>query len=129
MTCSGSEAQLINCPYSTPTSIYDDHMEDVGVQCRPGKFYCTINFKGAYSFVYNYTIALCQYGDVSLVGGQSAFEGRVEVCLSQRWGTVTDDGWSTRDGQVVCRQLGYNSQGTRMYPRFCRGGGGLKTLI
>ena len=46
-----------------------------------------------------------------LVGGQSAYEGRVEVCLSQRWGTVTDDGWSTAEVQVVCRQLGYNTQG------------------
>ena len=47
-----------------------------------------------------------------LVGGQSANEGRVEVCLSQRWGTVTGDGWSTAEAQVVCRQLGYNSLGT-----------------
>ena len=46
-----------------------------------------------------------------LVGGQSAYEGRVEVCLSQRWGTVTDDGWSTAEAQVVCKQLGYSSQG------------------
>ena len=47
-----------------------------------------------------------------LVGGQSAYEGRVEVCLSQRWGTVNDDGWSTTDAQVVCRQLGYISLGS-----------------
>ena len=53
----------------------------------------------------------CQDGDVRLVGGQSAYEGQVEVCLSQRWGTVTDDGWSTEDAQVVCRQLGYTTQG------------------
>ena len=46
-----------------------------------------------------------------LVGGQSAYEGRVEVCLSQRWGTVTDDGWSTADAQVLCRQLGYDTFG------------------
>ena len=47
-----------------------------------------------------------------LVGGQSENEGRVEVCIYGRWGTVTDDGWSTTDGGIVCRQLGYSSAGT-----------------
>ena len=49
------------------------------------------------------TIASCQDGDVRLVGGKSAYEGRVEMCLSRRW--------STADAQVVCRQLGYKTQG------------------
>ena len=57
------------------------------------------------------TLALCQDGDVRLVGGQLAYEGRVEVCFSQRWGTVADDGWPTGFAQVVCRQLGYDTQG------------------
>ena len=51
------------------------------------------------------------YGDVRLVDGQSQNEGRVEVCLNGAWGTVTDDRWSTIDGQVLCKQLGYSSQG------------------
>ena len=59
----------------------------------------------------HYITDSCQDGDVRLVGGQSAYEGRVEVCLSQRWGTVTDDGWSTADVQVACKQLGYSTQG------------------
>ena len=59
----------------------------------------------------HYITDSCQDGDVRLVGGQSAYEGRVEVCLSQRWGTVTDDGWSTVDVQVACKQLGYSTQG------------------
>ena len=46
-----------------------------------------------------------------LAGGLSAHEGRVEVCLNGRWGTVSDDGWSEHDAQVVCRQLGYQTQG------------------
>ena len=46
-----------------------------------------------------------------MVGGQSQNEGRVEVCVNEVWGTVTDDGWSTNDGVVVCTQLGYSSQG------------------
>ena len=57
-------------------------------------------------FIFN-SLVLCQDGGVRLVGGQSAYEGRVEVCLSQRWGTVTDSEWSAEDAQVVCRQLGY----------------------
>ena len=46
------------------------------------------------------------------MGGSSAYEGRVEVCLAQRWGTVHDDEWSTADAKVVCRHLGYDTMGT-----------------
>ena len=54
----------------------------------------------------------CQDGDVRLVDGQSAYEGRVEVCIGQRWGTVCNTGWSTEDSEVVCQQLGYPPTGT-----------------
>ncbi len=37
---------------------------------------------------------------IRLVGGSSAFEGRVEVFFEGQWGTVCDDSWTIEDGQV-----------------------------
>ena len=55
----------------------------------------------------------CETGDLRLVGvGLSEYEGRVEICLGGRYGTICDDGWDERDARVVCRQLGYSDIGT-----------------
>ena len=46
------------------------------------------------------------------MGGVTEFEGRLEYCFDDTWGTVCDDGWSTPDARVACRQLGYSTLGT-----------------
>ena len=58
-----------------------------------------------------FPIAGCRHGDVKLVDGSSSNEGRVEICINNQWGTVTDDGWNSNNAKVVCQQLGYPTDG------------------
>ena len=50
--------------------------------------------------------SVCETGSVQLVGGSSAREGRLEVCLKDQWGTVCDDSLDKNTATVVCQQLG-----------------------
>ncbi|XP_068867991.1 scavenger receptor class A member 5 [Aphelocoma coerulescens] len=48
-----------------------------------------------------------QEGSVRLVNGSGPHEGRLEIFHQRRWGSVCDDGWDSRDGDVACRMLGF----------------------
>lgn len=54
---------------------------------------------------------VCTYGDIRLVGGTTANEGRIEVCVNDQWGTVCEGGFGYSDALVVCNQLGFNDTG------------------
>ena len=64
----------------------------------------------------------CTDYDVRLVGGQSPYEGTVEVCNYHSWGQVLDSGWGNKEAQVICNQLSYNNSGNEelsMYNNYC----------
>ena len=42
-----------------------------------------------------------------LVSGPSYKEGRVEVCVDGRWGTVCGEGWGDTEAGLVCARLGF----------------------
>ena len=65
---------------------------------------------------------------VRLVGGDSPLEGRVEIFLLGRWGTVCSTyysyTWDLADATVVCHQLGYlRAVGAPRYAAFGAGSG------
>ncbi len=87
--CFSSSNQLLECPSSPILTNNCDHSDDAGVGCE----------------------APCSTGDIRLAGGNIPNEGRIEICMSNEWGTVCDDSWGSADAMVVCRQLGYSTTG------------------
>ncbi len=55
--------------------------------------------------------AVCVSGNIRLVNGAVPYEGRVEVCSEEAWGTVCDDFWTQEDANVACLQAGFSRFG------------------
>ena len=53
---------------------------------------------------------MCKNGDIRLAGGLIEQEGRPEVCVDGVWGTICSYSWSSIDGYIFCKTLGYNGR-------------------
>ena len=50
--------------------------------------------------------------------GETESEGRLEVCLNQRWGRVGNKGWTELNTQLVCNYFGYETSGKLFVNKF-----------
>ena len=82
--CSSGD-ELADCSFDD--NFCCGHHRDAGVRCSPE----------------------CEVGDIILTNGADDYEGTVKVCIDGQYQVICDDGWSTNDAQVVCRQLGYST--------------------
>ena len=62
-------------------------------------------------YVCVHVVIICNEGDIQLVEGGVAYEGRIEYCSGNAWGTICDDGWTDLDAAVACFQMGYPREG------------------
>ncbi|XP_072176095.1 scavenger receptor cysteine-rich domain-containing protein DMBT1-like [Diadema setosum] len=90
---------------------------------------CYVFFSVQYSFTDGLTTTPTVQNNVRLVGGNSMYEGRVEVYYDGVWGTVCDDGWDDLDARVVCRQLGYSVNNAKAMAGGTYGGGSGPILL
>ena len=57
----------------------------------------------------------CEDGEVRLYEGETEWEGRLEMCYNRRWGTVSSEGWTDINTQVVCNDFGYDVSGKKKF--------------
>ena len=63
------------------------------------------------NLVYGSTYSNCTDGQVRLFGGSTDYEGTVEICINNAWGTISPYGWGYEEAQTVCNALGYTAPG------------------
>jgi deleted-in-malignant-brain-tumors protein 1 len=110
LNCIGNETRLISCRNDGVGLHNCQHSEDSSVICIA-------------------TEKQCNYGELQLIGGDFPNEGRVEVCVSNHWGSICDSSFDSKDAKVICSQLGYgNGEAISVQPGYFGAGLGMVWL-
>ena len=115
VNCTGVEESIWDCPHNGITGYSCYHRDDASAICH-GESLMGEESLSVYICCFYTGNGLqksnCSTGDVRLVGGEKDYEGTVEVCINQVWGSVCGYYyWDVRDGNVVCGQLGHQRLG------------------
>ncbi|XP_025720471.1 scavenger receptor cysteine-rich domain-containing group B protein [Callorhinus ursinus] len=103
--CAGTEARLSDCFHLGWGQHNCGHHEDAGALCSgPEELGLQVQQDG--SETTRVPTPRPRDGHLRLANGAHQCEGRVELFLGQRWGTVCDDAWDLRAATVLCHQLG-----------------------
>ena len=65
------------------------------------------NYNHSELFIYYLEPGECNQGDVRLVNGTVAREGRLEICAFGIWGRVCAQHFSRSAAQIACKQANY----------------------
>ena len=88
VSCLGTEPNITSCAYLTNTS-QDQHYKDVSVHCQQGTGSSLYSARHCTSNVCSFTAPThTEEGEIRLVNGSYAWEGRVEIYLSDRKSVV-----------------------------------------
>ena len=112
--CTGYEDALLECSHSAIGNhlcgqFLQDEASNVAIQCQGN-----VHLYSTVSKVLCMLIIIaddCVDGQVRLQDGTDNSNGRVEMCQNGIWGSVCSTGWEHIDASVVCRQLGYVTEG------------------
>ena len=96
--CNTNDQILLDCAYQ-------ENISDADVIISCNRCRCIVS-PLAYSTYVFVTTALCRDGDIKLVGRNSPYEGRLEMCFDKRWTVVGGNGWGSTDTKVACKELG-----------------------
>ena len=116
VSCTGSEDNLLSCQ-SNPIGKHNcNHSTDAaGVDCvgevsltstRLMHLMCLMVCLQVLSSHF-IVPAKCENGDLRLAGGGNRTEGRVEICVDRKWGSICDDHWGSEEAMVACYKLGF----------------------